>query len=195
MVNCTGKSLIPISFEVYQKFMNSVVPPNKLPEFTIKLDARSNAKASFAKLKGTELTIYTGTIINLGSQKLPNIPDPMSFIMLFTIYGIKKAGIGGEFDLKTTDAGLAELKCDTDFQALSGQLHFFMEKFIPLNSQAISTPSMFDTAPVVSTVENAGSVNTPKEKKTKVDESPYKGQPLGETPKIQVPVDLDLRTV
>ena len=191
MVNCTGKSLIPISFEVYQKFMNSVVPADKLPEFNIKLDARSNAKSTFAKLKGTELTIYTGCIINLGSQKLPNIPDPMSLLMLFTIYGVKKAGIGGEFEIKTNDTGVAELKCDTDFRALSGQLHFFMEKFIPLTTQAISAPA---TATVSSTVSEAPKPVT-EQKSTKTPASPYKGQPLGETPKIQVPADLDLRTV
>lgn len=194
MVNCTGKSLIPISFDVYQKFMNSVVPPNKLPEFNIKLDARSNAKASFAKLKGVDLTIYTGTIINLGAQKLPNISDALSLVILFTIYGVKKAGTGGEFELKTNDAGVAELKCDPDFQALSGQLHFFMEKFAPLNTQAISASVMSSVSSDGKTVV-AESKSATEPKPAKTPASPYKGQPLGETPKIQVPADLDLRTV
>ena len=193
MVNCTGKSLIPISFEVYQKFMNSVVPSAKLPEFNIKLDARSNAKASFAKLKGIDLTIYTGTIVNLGSQKLPDIPDPLSFVILFTIYGVKKAGTGGEFDIKTTDAGIAELKCDPDFQVLSSQLHFFMEKFVPLNTQAISAPVMSMESSGETVVTESKPVT--EQKVSKILESPYKGVPLGDTPKIVVPADLDLRTV
>ena len=193
MVSCTGKSLIPISFEVYQKFMNSVVPSAKLPEFNIKLDARSNAKASFAKLKGIDLTIYTGTIINLGPQKLPDIPDPLSFVILFTIYGVKKAGTGGEFDIKTTDAGIAELKCDPDFQVLSSQLHFFMEKFVPLNTQAISAPVMSMESSGETVVTESKPVT--EQKASKILESPYKGVPLGDTPKIVVPADLDLRTV
>lgn len=210
MVTCTGKSLIPISIEAFQSFMNSVVPQAKLPEFTIKLDARPRVKSVFAKLEGTELTLYTGPIVNQGAQKFSEISDAFSLLMLFTIYGVKKAGAGEDFEVKTNDQGVSNTKCDTVFQELSGKVHFFVEKFVPINQQAImasvepvlapdATPSISttpgqpvgqyipDSQPVQDTVEK------PKKASSKV--SPFKDVPLENTPKIDVPDDLDLRQV
>ena len=206
MITCTGKSLIPISFDAYQKFMSSVIPPQKLPDFNIKLDARSNVKSTFAKLKGIDLTLYTGAMINYGLSKFPNILDVESLLMLFTLYGVKKAGMGVDFEAKTTDAGIAELKCDTDFQFLLEKLPLFMAKFIPLNKQALASVSFsvnvvqeasVDSSSVGSPLSESALVETeksaPKTRATNV--SPYKNVPLSDTPKISVPADLDLRTV
>ena len=184
MVTCTGKSLIPINFDVFQTFMNSVVPSTKLPEFNIKLDGRANSKATFAKLSGIDLTIYTGTIVNLGAQKFSDVEDAESLVMLFTIYGVKKAGQGGSFEIKSTDAGIAELKSDPDYRALLGSLNAFMSKFRPLNAHAISMGSVIGDA-----TEKASKA------KSGVPVSPYKDIPLTDVPQIEVPADLDLRYV
>lgn len=199
MVKVTGKSLIPVRFDALEQFLNSVVPQDKLPEFNIKLDARSNAKSTFAKLAGKDLTIYTGTIVNAGSVRFPEITDVESLLMLFTIYGIKNAGAGIDFEIKNTDAGISGLRIDVTFQMLSEKLHFFMDRFRPMNAVPVQQ-NMFDSAvmPAPETPKNAvaeqASVKEQK-KDAKVGVSPFKDVPLGDTPKIQVPEGLDLRMV
>jgi hypothetical protein len=69
-----------------------------------------------------------------------------------------------------------------------------MERFIPLTAQAISATATTTTSQTETVTESAPKPVT-EPKPTKTPASPYKGQPLGETPKIQVPADLDLRAV
>ena len=182
MVKCTGRSLIPISFDVFEKFMNSVVPSAKLPEFNVILDDRAKIKATFAQLEGVTLTIFTGPIISMGQTKLTDVSDVLTMLMLFTLYGVKKAGQGQNFILKTKDDAVAGLYADNDFQELKSKVHFFMEKFKPLNDQALASMPVVQQDQQEKTTKKAGV-------------SPYKDIPLGDTPKIEVPENLDLRMV
>lgn len=202
MLNCSGKSLVPINIVAFQQFLNSVIPPGKLESFEIKLDGRAKVKSVFAKLEENVLTIYTGALVGVGLQKFPEVTEPVSLLMLFALYGIKKAGLNEDFEVKSTDQGIAEVKTDANFQMLAGNLHLFMQRFLVINDQAIAAPEPAPTVqePVNSTetVVSEQAVEAPvKEKKSKASaqDSPYKGIPLENTPKIEVPADLDLRMV
>lgn len=194
MLTVGGRSLVPVNLPQLQAFLNSVVPAEKLPEFTIKVDGREKVKSVFAKLVGTELTIYTGAIVNLGLQKFSEVPDITSQLMLFCLYGIKKAGDHVEFEIKSTDAGVNDVKSDPAFQMLSGKIGLFMDRFGQTNvpepvvevTHVAVEPKPADPKPI-------------KESKPKsvggVPVSPYKDVPLGEVPQVELPAGLDLRMV
>jgi len=201
MLTCTGKSLVPINIFALQQFLGSVIPKGKLEDFEIHLDARGRVKSVFAKLEGNCLTIYTGAIVGLGSQKFSEISDSVSLLMLFAIYGIKKAGLAEDFEIKSTDQGIAEIKTDANFQMLSGNLNLFMDRFSVINAQAIQTQveSVPAAVPEPSDKPSVTSepvvTEAPKKTTRSSSESPYKGVPLENTPKIDVPDGLDLRAV
>ena len=208
MLSCSGKSLVAINIAALQQFLNSVVPQGKLEGFEIKLDARAKVKSVFAKLENNCLTIYTGAIVSLGADKFPEVADVSSLLMLFAIYGIKKAGMNEDFEVKSTDQGIAEIKSDANFQMLTGNLKLFMDRFETINQQAISQVPPVQETPkqevVQESVEQAPTTNVqvqpveeaaPKKTSKAANESPFKGVPLVNTPKIEVPADLDLRNV
>lgn len=202
MACVTGKSLVPVSIQAFGSFISSVIPAGKLEDFEIKLDGRAKVKSVFAKLENNVLTIYTGAIVSIGSVKFPEVPDASSLLMLFTIYGIKKAGLGEDFEVKSTDQGISEIKVDSNFQMLTGNLHLFMDKF---NAFSKSFVPVEPVAPVQEVKEQKQEMAVTEvttfepepEKKVKrsSNDSPYKGVPLENTPKIEVPADLDLKAV
>ena len=195
MLTLTGKSLVPVNLQQLQSFLNSLVPADKLPEFVIKLDGREKVKSVFAKLAGSELTVYTGAIVNLGSQKFSEVPDIVSQLMLFCLYGIKKAGDHIDFEIKSTDVGVDEVKQDAAFQMLSGKINLFVDRFnaMPVPEQPVVQVTQVAVEPKQAMIKPV------KESKPKtvggVPESPYKDVPLGEVPLVEIPADLDLRTV
>jgi len=190
MVTVTGKCLVPVNLTQLQVFLDSLVPKDKLQEFTVKLDGREKVKSVFAKLVGAELTVYTGAIVNLGLQKFPEVPDIVSQLMLFCLFGIKKAGDNVDFEIKSTDAGVDECKSDPAFQMLSGKINLFVARF---SQTSVPEPVVQVTevvAPNVTTTQEP--VKEEKAKKTSVKDSPYKGVPLTDVPQIEVPANLNL---
>jgi hypothetical protein len=90
---------------------------------------------------------------------------------------------------------------------LSGNLNLFMDRFSVINAQAIQTPVEAVPAavpepsdkpsysPEPSVTSEPVVTEAPKKTTRSSSESPYKGVPLENTPKIDVPDGLDLRAV
>jgi len=187
MITVGGKSCIPIGVDNLRRFLEMLVPADKLPDFVVKLDGREKVKSVFAKLDGSVLTVYTGAVACCGAECFPEVKDARSLLFLFIFYGVKKAGVKQGFEIKSNAQGVSALKSDSDFQVLTNQISLFMDKF----------DSMFKDVPVVSV--DVGQVikeSVPKKQSEKEPKDPGSVfVPLGETPKIEVPEGLDLTAV
>ena len=198
MVTISGKSLVPVNFEALGKFFNVLVPPEKLASFNVKLDGREKVKSVFAKLDEKELTVYTGGIVNCMGDKFPECTSFQSLILLFILYGIKQASMGQVFEVKTTDSSISAIRADEQFSQTMTQLPLFERKLMQLYPDAF-TASVEDVkaAPIVSGSIKpvAGEKEKPKKAAKKKVTEGIKTAPLDNTPKIEVPADLNLMEV
>ena len=196
MVICTGKSCIPVNFQTFEQFFNKLVPEDKLATLDIKFDGRENVKSVFAKLTDTTLTLYTGSIKNFGDQHFQKSPEDL--LILFTIYGVKCAGVSESFECKVNDQSIAKIKADDKFIQLVDKVGQFKAKYLQLYPEGFTPSVPAESKPVTESV--AVSVGAPKKavkasksKSKTVDKSMF--IPLENTPKIDCPPDLDLTQV
>ena len=200
MVTFTGRSIVPINFDSFQKFINSLVPSDRVESVEIKLDGREKVKSVFAKLEGTTLTIYTGAIVNCSNGKFPECQRLQSLILLFILYGIKKLNRGDSFEIKTTDASISNIKAETDFATMTKQLPLFENKLLELHPNAYDAVVHETPAPSPMVITETASAE-PVQPVVKANKSHKKGAsnavflPLENTPKIECPADLDLTQV
>ena len=182
MITVSGKSLVNINTNSLQNFLNSFVTPEQIDNFSLKFDARPNVKSTFLKMDETAATIYTGAVSSEWMNKFGSedgVSSDFDALMFLILFALKKRIRKESFDMKLSDSCMSYARMDEDFTKTGETIKILVKKFLETYP---------DAQQVVETVSSTSS-------KSKKESNPNKYVPLVDTPKIEVPDDLDLMTV